>query len=155
MVLRNVLLGPHTTFGIGCPASSFAGVGSSADRDANVFVDDGGFDGLAVRTADSADVEVLEDGRLRARSGVTVDRLIDVALAHGPSGLEHFAGIPSSLGGALWQDLHFLSPDRRRILSIGELVEEATVLAAAERPARAGAFAGSGRPLIESKLIVK
>ena len=68
MVLRNVLLGPHSTFGIGGPASYFAGVGPSVDRDANVFVDDGGFDGLVVRTADSADVEVLEDGRLRARS---------------------------------------------------------------------------------------
>ena len=67
MVLRNVLLGPHSTFGIGGPASYFAGVGPSVDRDANVFVDDGGFDGLVVRTADSADVEVLEDGRLRVK----------------------------------------------------------------------------------------
>jgi hypothetical protein len=71
MVLRNVLLGPHSTFRIGGPASYFAGVGPSVDRDANVFVDDGGFDGLVVRTADSADVEVLEDGRLRVKGANT------------------------------------------------------------------------------------
>jgi UDP-N-acetylmuramate dehydrogenase len=144
---REVPLAPRTTFGIGGPARFLVDAGSAAEltaavewargrelpvfvlgRGANLLVGDRGFDGLVIRAAAAGDVQVLDGGRLRAGGGVDVDRLIDVALDHGLAGLEHFAGIPSTLGGALWQNLHFLSPDRRRTVFIGDLVEEATVL---------------------------
>ena len=51
---------------------------------------------------------------MRAESGAVVwPDLIEAAIAHGLSGLEHYVGIPSTVGGALWQNLHFLSPPRR------------------------------------------
>src|SRR5690606_12476201 len=39
--------------------------------------------------------------------------------------LHHFVGIPSSVGGAMWQNLHFLSPapERERTVFIEEVVE--------------------------------
>jgi UDP-N-acetylmuramate dehydrogenase len=144
---HEVPLAPRTTFGIGGPARFYLDAGSTAElaaavawarerelpvfvlgRGANLLVGDHGFAGLVVRAAGTGNVQLLEGGRLRAGGGVHVDRLIDVALDHGLAGLEHFAGIPSSLGGALWQNLHFLSPDRRRTVFIGDVVEEATVL---------------------------
>jgi UDP-N-acetylmuramate dehydrogenase len=144
---RDVPLAPYTTFGIGGPARGLVEPRSSDELAAavewgkerglaalvlgcgsNVLVGDGGVDGLVVRTAGLTGVEVLAGGCLRAGCGARVAQLIDVALAHGLSGLEHFAGIPSSLGGALWQNLHFLSPDRSGTLFVGDLVEEAHVL---------------------------
>ncbi|MCZ7590151.1 MAG: UDP-N-acetylmuramate dehydrogenase [Gaiella sp.] len=144
---RDVPLAPYTTFGIGGPARRYVEAGSSAvlaravrwgrerrlqvvvlGRGSNILVSDRGFDGLVVRAADGGNVEALPEGRLRAGSGVELAHLIEVALRRGLSGLEHFAGIPSTLGGALWQNLHFLSPDRRRTLFLGDLVEEATLL---------------------------
>lgn len=111
---RNVPLARQTTCGIGGPARFFVEAGSSAElveavawaraqrlpvsvlgRGSNLLVGDGGVEGLVVRSTRRTDVEVLEDGRLRAESGASVDRMIAVALAHGLSGLEHFAGIPS------------------------------------------------------------
>jgi UDP-N-acetylmuramate dehydrogenase len=46
------------------------------------------------------------------------------------SGLEHFVGIPSTLGGALWQNLHFLSPApaRERTMFLEEVVDSVELL---------------------------
>lgn len=65
---------------------------------------------------------------ITAESGITVAELITYTSELGLSGLEHYAGIPSSLGGALWQNLHFLSPDRKSTVFIGDIVESAKLL---------------------------
>lgn len=141
-----VPLAPRTTLGVGGPARLFADVSSAGElrdavawaerehlrymvlgRGANVVVGDRGFDGLVVRNARSGSVELSAGHRVRAESGVGLDRLIAVTVDRGWSGLEHFAGIPSTLGGALWQNLHFLAPDRSRLVFLGDLVESATV----------------------------
>jgi UDP-N-acetylmuramate dehydrogenase len=143
----DVPLARCTTFGIGGPARLFVDARSSDElaealdwaagqglativlgHGSNVLVSDGGFDGLVVRNARARRVELLPGGRLRAESGVEVARLIELSVTRGLSGLEHFAGVPSTLGGALWQNLHFLSPDRKRLVHLGDLVEEAVVL---------------------------
>jgi UDP-N-acetylmuramate dehydrogenase len=70
-------------------------------------------------------------GRLRAESGVVVADLIKRTVAAGLAGLEHYVGIPSTVGGAVWQNLHFLSPapDRERTMFIEEVVESVDLLA--------------------------
>ncbi len=65
---------------------------------------------------------------LTAESGATIADLIKYTAERQLSGLEHFAGIPSSVGGALWQNLHFLSPDRSRTVFIEEVLDSAKVL---------------------------
>jgi UDP-N-acetylmuramate dehydrogenase len=59
--------------------------------------------------------------------------LIKLAVARGLSGLEHYVGIPSTVGGAVWQNLHFLSPapERDRTMFIAEVVENVELLTAA------------------------
>lgn len=144
---RGVPLAPFTTFGIGGTAALFADV-RSADELAgtlgwarargvpasvlgcgsNVLVGDDGVAGLVVRNASARRIELLGAGCVRAESGVEMQRLVALTVARGLSGLEHFAGIPSTLGGALWQNLHFLSPDRTHLVFVGDLLEEATIL---------------------------
>ncbi|HET7044319.1 MAG TPA: UDP-N-acetylmuramate dehydrogenase [Gaiellaceae bacterium] len=147
LLRSEVPLAPSTTFGIGGPARLFADVSTAEElrdavlwaernelpytvlgRGSNVLVGDDGFDGLAIRNARSGRFELLPGGRLRAESGVGIDRLIATTVGRGLSGLEHFAGIPSTLGGALWQNLHFLAPDRSGLVYAGDLVESASVL---------------------------
>ncbi|HLB10053.1 MAG TPA: UDP-N-acetylenolpyruvoylglucosamine reductase, partial [Gemmatimonadaceae bacterium] len=50
----------------------------------------------------------------------------------GWSGFEHFVGIPSTVGGAIWQNLHFLSPapERERTVFISEVFESCEILSA-------------------------
>jgi UDP-N-acetylmuramate dehydrogenase len=54
--------------------------------------------------------------------------LIPLAAERSLGGLEHYAGIPSTVGGAIWQNLHFLSPDRTRTVFIAEIFREAAIL---------------------------
>jgi UDP-N-acetylmuramate dehydrogenase len=143
------LLAPYTTFRIGGPADLFfaaesadelAGAVLAARRHevpwfllgvgANILVGDRGFRGLVIRNR-ARRIVLLEGGRLRAESGAVVDPdLIETAVSNGLSGLEHFVGIPSTVGGALWQNLHFLSPapTRERTMFIAEVTEGAEIL---------------------------
>jgi UDP-N-acetylmuramate dehydrogenase len=59
----------------------------------------------------------------------------------GWSGLEHYIGIPSTVGGALWQNLHFLSPapERERTMFIAENFVSCDILDEQEQRRTVGA----------------
>jgi UDP-N-acetylmuramate dehydrogenase len=98
---------------------------------ANILVGDRGFRGLVIRNL-ARDVRVLpHTATVVAGSGAVVwPDLIETTIRHGLSGLEHYAGIPSTVGGALWQNLHFLSPapERERTMFIAEVTAGAEIL---------------------------
>jgi UDP-N-acetylmuramate dehydrogenase len=145
---RNEPLGQYTTFRIGGPADLFYDATSvddlagavTAARDfgieyfvlglgANILVGDKGFRGLVIRNT-SSHLEFLDNGRLWVESGAVVAKLIPQAVERELSGLEHYVGIPSTVGGAVWQNLHFLSPApaRERTMFIAEVFESAELL---------------------------
>jgi UDP-N-acetylmuramate dehydrogenase len=151
-VLTGVPLGPFTTFRIGGPADLLYEARSAGELaravlaarehgvpffllglGANILIGDRGFRGLVIRNL-ARRIEISrETGRLWAESGTVVyPDLIEAAVAHGLSGLEHYVGIPSTVGGALWQNLHFLSPApaRERTMFIAEVTESAEILSA-------------------------
>lgn len=147
---RGVSLAPFTTFKIGGPADLYVEARTADElaraiqtaraqaipyfllgMGANILIGDGGFRGLVIRNvADEIDVQA---GRhcVRAGSGAIVyPDVIEAAVDAGLSGLEHYVGIPSTVGGALWQNLHFLSPppERARTMFIEEVLLEADLL---------------------------
>lgn len=147
---RDVPLAPHTTFKIGGPADWYVETNTAEElaaliriarrydiphflmgTGANILVGDRGFRGLVIRnTAQHLDVDA-DRQRLWAESGAIVfPDVIETAVTHGLSGLEHYVGIPSTVGGALWQNLHFLSPPpkRARTMFIEEVLHEADIL---------------------------
>jgi UDP-N-acetylmuramate dehydrogenase len=145
---RDVPLAPLTTFRIGGPADLFfaaqtadelaAVVLAARETDmphfvlglgANILVGDRGFRGLVIHNR-ARHFEFDSDGRLWAESGAIVGELIPEAVRRGLSGLEHYVGIPSTVGGAVWQNLHFLSPapDRERTMFIEEVFESCELL---------------------------
>jgi UDP-N-acetylmuramate dehydrogenase len=146
---RDVSLAPLTTFRIGGPADLMYRARTADElahavtvareaavpmfllgKGANILVGDGGFRGLVIRS-EVGGVEFLDDVRVRAGAGVeTFPDLIDATVARGLGGLHHFVGIPSTLGGALWQNLHVLSPapERERTVFIEEILESAEIL---------------------------
>ena len=92
---------------------------------------DGGFRGLVIRNTAAAR-GWSEDGRLQAESGTIMQDLVLESAQLGWSGLEHYIGIPSTVGGAIWQNLHFLSPapERERTMFISEVFESCDILTA-------------------------
>jgi len=76
-------------------------------------------------------IEFLDENRVRAGAGeVVFPDLINATVARGLGGIQHYVGIPSTVGGAIWQNLHFLSPppERERTCFIEEVVESAEIL---------------------------
>jgi UDP-N-acetylmuramate dehydrogenase len=145
---RDVPLAPYTTFRIGGPADLFFEAQTAdelataivAARElkvphfilglgANILIGDKGFRGLVIRNA-ARHFEFHDDGRLWVESGATIADMIREAIPRGWSGLEHYVGIPSSIGGAIWQNLHFLSPapERARTMFIAEVFESCELL---------------------------
>jgi UDP-N-acetylmuramate dehydrogenase len=145
-----VPLGPYTTFRIGGPADLLYDATSADDLanaitlartvrvpffllglGANILVGDKGFRGVVIRNI-ARSYRFLEGNRLWAESGTIVQELILAAIGHSLSGLEHYIGIPSTVGGAVWQNLHFLAPApaRERTMFIAEVVESCDVLTA-------------------------
>lgn len=158
---QDVPLAPHTTFKIGGPADWYVAVRTADELDsalriarhhdipfvllgtgANVIVGDRGVRGLVIHNRARHTSLDSETGQLWAESGAIVyPDLIEEAVSAGFSGLEHYVGIPSTVGGALWQNLHFLSPppDRDRTMFLEEVVHEALILSEENERTRVGA----------------
>ena len=148
---RNEPIGPYTTFRIGGPGDLFFeattadslanAVLAARDLDvpyfvlglgANILVGDRGFRGLVIRNA-ARHHDFRDEGDhclLWTESGAVVKDLIQESVAGGWSGLEHYVGIPSTVGGAIWQNLHFLAPApaRERTMFIAEVFDSCEIL---------------------------
>ena len=159
-VRRRVPLAKYTSFRIGGPADALYTARTAdelaaavlAARElgvphfllglgANILVGDRGYRGLVIRNrashyrfrpvpgtggATDGGAECL----VRAESGAVMQDLVLEAVERGWSGLEHFIGIPSTVGGAVWQNLHFLSPapERDRTMFIADVFEACDIL---------------------------
>jgi len=147
-VRRNVFLAPFTTFRIGGRADFLLEVTSEAELadavrqareadvewflmglGANILVGDNGFRGLVIlNRATSFEIDTDEERLITSSGAVVWPDIVKSCVSAGYSGFEHFAGIPSTIGGGLWQNLHFLSPDRSRTVFIEEIFESARVV---------------------------
>src|SRR6266550_6776797 len=116
---RNEPLAAYTTFRIGGPADLFFEA-TTADElanailaareldvpyfvlglGANILVGDRGVRGLVIRNH-ARHFRFTDEGRLWVESGATIAEMIKEAIPRGWSGLEHYVGIPSTIGGAV------------------------------------------------------
>ena len=145
---RNEVLAPYTTFRIGGPADLFYSTRTAEDLatavlaarelhvpyfvlglGANILVGDKGFRGLVIRNH-ASHFRFSDTGELWVESGAVVGELIPEAVERGWSGLEHYVGIPSTVGGAVWQNLHFLEPEpeRKRTMFIADVFKSCDLL---------------------------
>ena len=145
---RDELLAPYTTFRIGGPADLFYSTRTAEDLatavlaareldvpyfvlglGANILVGDKGFRGLVIRNH-AGHFRFSDTGELWVESGAIVGELIPEAVERGWSGLEHYVGIPSTVGGAIWQNLHFLEPEpeRKRTMFIADVFKSSELL---------------------------
>lgn len=119
-VIAGAPLARYTSFGIGGPAGLLATPTDEAELAAclagaraeglpvlvlgggsNILVRDGGFPGLVIRT--SGFQELAGEGpAIRAGAGVRIGRLLAFAVRQGLAGLEILAGVPGTVGGAVW-----------------------------------------------------
>lgn len=119
-VQTQVPMAPLTTYKLGGPAAWFVEVGSDRHLDevlaalpldievlvlgrgSNVLVADRGFGGLVIRlVGDFIAIEVERNGTVRAGAAAALPRVARAAAEAARCGLEFYAGIPGSVGGAV------------------------------------------------------
>jgi len=129
-------LAPLTTFRVGGPAEWLLEARSSDEictalaaaraggirvtmlgGGSNVLVSDAGIRGLVIRPR-GGDARMVDDGRVRADTAMTINGLVRWTINRGLAGLEAWAGTPGTVGGAIFGNAHFSG----RL--IGELIDE-------------------------------
>ncbi|MDR2479926.1 MAG: UDP-N-acetylmuramate dehydrogenase [Treponema sp.] len=138
----------HTTFNVGGPADcwvrpgpagfpAFSAALAQAARSecipffvlgggANIVVADRGIRGFVLDTSSWAGL--VDSGgsgchTLRFRSGTELDRAADIAASAGLSGLEFVAGMPGTIGGAVWMNARCYGHDIAGVLAETETVD--------------------------------
>jgi len=119
-VLENEILAKHTTFKLGGPARFFIEVQDEQEigkaihfarenalpffilgRGSNVIFADQGFAGVVI-CPKLKEINWLSEDKLYVGVSVRLDDLVDECWAKTKSGLEWAAGIPGTVGGAIW-----------------------------------------------------
>ena len=130
-IYQNHILAPYTTVKIGGPADIFIHTKSSEElkqilqfltgednifslssqeitilgNGSNVLISDSGIRGIVIKNS-SDKIEILPDNKVKVDSGVQLPQLINFTLDHNLLGLEEFAYIPSTIGGAIAGNIH-------------------------------------------------
>jgi UDP-N-acetylmuramate dehydrogenase len=138
---RRVSLQRHSSFRIGGPADYFFSAASFEELRAcllfareralhyyimgagsNILFSDGGFRGLILKNEVKGIRPISKDGRAAVFSGTPLSDLVEFALEDGLEGLEFAAGIPGTVGGAVFGNAGAFGR------CIGELLTEAVLL---------------------------
>ncbi len=96
---------------------------------ANVLISDAGIDGMVIRP-EIIDIELVDQtgeyGFVKAGAGVTIHQLIEWCLDHGMIGLEEFSAIPATVGGAVYNNLHYFEHSLSEFIMGGEIIYKDT-----------------------------
>ncbi len=125
-IYQNHPLAPYTTVKIGGPADIFIHTKSSEEfknvlnftchltsnifptilgNGSNVLISDSGIRGIVIKN-DAHNIELLPNNQIKVDSGTQLSQLINFTLDNNLVGLEEFAYIPSTIGGAIAGDIH-------------------------------------------------
>lgn len=122
-VTASAPLAPFTTFRIGGPAKALAEPADAADviaikryadehgipllilgNGSNVLIADNGWDGIVLNLETGFTGLRYEDGFVIAGAGVKMAIFVDFAIRNRRKGVEMLAGIPATIGGAIWMN---------------------------------------------------
>jgi UDP-N-acetylmuramate dehydrogenase len=146
-------LAPLTTFKVGGPAdwlvtaetaddvrnvvraASAAGVPVTVlGGGSNVLIADAGVRGVVIRVRGGS-VRAVNEGRVRADAGVTINGLVRWTIGRGLKGIEAWAGTPGTVGGAIRGNAHFKGRLIGGLISHVELISPAGDLTTIESSA--------------------
>jgi UDP-N-acetylmuramate dehydrogenase len=122
-IIKNQPLAPFTTVKIGGPADIFITTSTTAEfvevlsksgpqtppvilgNGSNVLISDRGIRGTVIKNL-SSNIEYLPGNKVKVDSGTQLNLLIQDSISHYLSDLEEFAYIPSTIGGAIYGNIH-------------------------------------------------
>ena len=140
-IKKGVSLAEHTTFRIGGPARYFFRAENKKELakavlvagefnlsllilgfGSNILIGDNGFDGLVIKN-ETGKIEV-KGREIIAESGAVLDKVVEIAVNLGLSGIEKGSGIPGTIGGAVYGNAGWPKGG----WNIGDVLKEAEIL---------------------------
>jgi UDP-N-acetylmuramate dehydrogenase len=88
----------------------------------NIIVDDAGVEGVVIRVTNN-DISLV-DGRFLVGAGAKTSLFVKETVDQGYTGLEYFLGVPGSIGGAVYNNAHYLEDLIGRHVSRVEVLTE-------------------------------
>ena len=95
---------------------------------ANILISDDGFDGLVIRPQLKQIVSHPGDPLVTAGAGADIQELIDCSLDLLKIGLEDFSGIPGTVGGAMYINIHYFKHLLSNFVVSARVIEAASGL---------------------------
>lgn len=148
LLQNNVSLADKNWFHTGGPARYFAEPTTAAEfqeaflfarqnnqpifvlgQGANILISDNGFDGLVIRPNLKTILHSPYDDHyecVTVGAGVDLHAFIDYCLENNLSGLEEFSGIPSTIGGAVYINIHYFEFLLDQFLLNAQVIEKDT-----------------------------
>ncbi|HBR70763.1 TPA: UDP-N-acetylenolpyruvoylglucosamine reductase [Candidatus Dependentiae bacterium] len=144
---KTILLKDKNWFAIGGPAEFFAepttgdefaqAVNYAREKElettiiglgANMLISDEGIKGLVIRPQLKKIIHELkgEDVFVTAEAGVTIEEIINYCLDHQLVGLEEFSGIPGTIGGSVFINIHYFQYNLHQFMISGQILEKET-----------------------------
>ncbi|MCL2763233.1 MAG: UDP-N-acetylmuramate dehydrogenase [Treponema sp.] len=90
---------------------------------ANILVADAGIRGIVLDTGGWTGVQKQQEGLLEFRCGTSLDDAAEIAADLGLSGLEFLAGMPGSIGGAVWMNARCYGREIADVLAETEIID--------------------------------
>jgi UDP-N-acetylmuramate dehydrogenase len=75
-------------------------------KGANILISDEGFNGLVIQPRINS-IQIFDEQLVKAGAGLSMHDLIEFCLQHNLIGLEEFSGIPGTVGGSVYINLHY------------------------------------------------
>lgn len=123
-IQQNIPLAPYTTVKIGGPADFFVHTQNTQEflealeygqknnlsiiiigNGSNILISDSGIRGLVIKN-DSEEITLISENKIKVSSGTQLSQTINFSLNNNLLGLEEFAYIPSTIGGAIAGNIH-------------------------------------------------
>jgi len=93
-------------------------------KGANILISDDGFDGLVIRPR--LENITVKGSTLKTGAGTCLDVLIEFCLDNNLLGLEEFSGIPGTVGGAVFINLHYFNFLLDQFLIAADIINKKT-----------------------------
>lgn len=142
----------HTSFKIGGPADAFIQIESVEElkcvlswckrqeipcmvmgNGSNMLVSDRGIEGVVLQIGSHMQNITIEGGKITAQCGVMLSKLASAAAEASLSGLEFAAGIPGTLGGAVYMNAGAYGGEMKDVVVCAEYLADDAKIYTAER----------------------
>lgn len=176
-IVKNEPMRNHTTFRIGGDADEFCEAERAEDvisaveyakekniplfvmgNGSNLLVSDKGIRGLVLKLSDRFSKYEVKDEIIRAQSGALLSALAKEAQKHSLSGMEFAAGIPGTLGGAIYMNAGAYGGEMKDIVKSVTYLENGEIKKAEdgfEFGYRTSIFADKKAIILEAELLLK